>query len=65
MLNIKKPHNFYLIEVIASLDLKNGSGSPEFKERMAWKEVTPVIRAVSGAFSKEGHCWVPEAGLGH
>lgn len=42
--------------------------SPEFKERMAWKEVTTVIRAVPGGgvgSSVEKQGWVRETGLDH
>lgn len=53
MLNIKS----HIASVLLSA-LKNGNHSPEFKERMAWKEVTAVIRAVPG----EGGSSVEEQG---
>lgn len=51
------------MEVIASPSvLKNGICSLEFKERMAWKEVTLVIgRAGGSSIGEQG--WVTEAEL--
>lgn len=60
MLNIKS----HIASILLSA-LKNGNCSLEFKERMAWKEVTAVIRGVPGCSSMEEHGWVREAGLDH
>lgn len=48
---------------MASLGLKNGTCSLEFKERMAWKEVTPVIRAVPGPLPRRGMAGCQRLGL--
>lgn len=49
MLNIKS----HIASILLSA-LKNGNRSLEFKEKMAWKEVTAVITAVPGVLFHGG-----------
>lgn len=49
MLNIKR----HIASILLSA-LKNGNRSLEFKEKMAWKEVTAVITAVLGVLFHGG-----------
>lgn len=49
MLNIKS----HIASILLSA-LKNGNRSLEFKEKMAWKEVTSVITAVLGVLFRGG-----------